>query len=399
MGARLNTISIKGFKSIRDLNAFTLRPLNVLIGANGAGKSNFVDFFRMLRAMSDEGLANFVRDGGGADGFFFDGPKVTSSIKGELAFAANQFRFELTTTPGGEMTVKKEETYWTGGYGGWRDYGGGRAESLLKSWRGEKSHKGDFLSIQGHVSDAVSSWIVYHFHDTSSKAQMRRDHSVRNWRELCPDAANVAAFLYRMRGGDVPQGEGVSNMVFPWEGVSEGHYQRIRQVVQLIAPFFDDFVLEPQRLGDNEVIRLEWRQKGSTFPFQPWQFSDGTLRFICLATALLQPRPPSTIVIDEPELGLHPFALELLASLIKEVATRTQIIVSTQSPAFLNAFEPEDVIVVDRVKGASSFRRLDTASLGEWLGEYTLGELVQKNVIEAGPGEQLSANAQPSGKE
>ena len=391
MGARLNTISIEGFKSIRELNAFTLRPLNVLIGANGAGKSNFVDFFRMLRAMSEEGLANFVREGGGADGFFFDGPKVTPAIKGKLAFAQNQFRFELTATPSGELTVKKEETYWEDGSTGWRDYGGGRAESLLKGWRGEEGRYPNTLSIQGHVADAVSSWMVYHFHDTSPKAPMRRDQSVRDWRELRPDASNLAAFLFRMKGGEVPQSGGLPPAGAPWHGIDESNYRRIRLMVQLIAPFFDDFLLEPQLRGDNELIRLEWRQKGSTFPFQPWHFSDGTMRFICLATALLQPNPPSTIVIDEPELGLHPFALELLASLIKEATGGTQIIVSTQSPSFLNAFEPEDVIVVDRVKGASCFHRLESEPLREWLNDYTIGELVQKNVIEAGPGEQRPA--------
>lgn len=153
----------------------------------------------------------------------------------------------------------------------------------------------------------------------------------------------------------------------------------------MVAPFFDNFLLEPMKKGDDELIRLEWRQRGSTFPFQPWHFSDGTLRFLCLATALLQPKPPSTILIDEPELGLHPFALDLLGQLIREASTRTQIIVSTQSPTLLSGFDPKDVIVVDRTDGASRFERLDAAALAGWLEEYTLGDLLQKNVIEAGP--------------
>ena len=132
-------------------------------------------------------------------------------------------------------------------------------------------------------------------------------------------------------------------------------------------------------------MRLEWRQKGSSYPFQPWQLSDGTIRFICLATALLQPEPPSTIVIDEPELGLHPFALEVLAGLFHEASERTQLIVSTQSATLLNHFEPEEVIVVDRKDGASDFRRLDKAALCEWTKDFALGELWQKNVIDGGP--------------
>ena len=164
-----------------------------------------------------------------------------------------------------------------------------------------------------------------------------------------------------------------------------GRYQRIRETIQLIAPFFDDFLLEPEKKGGNEILRLQWRQKGGSFPFQPWQFSDGTIRFICLATALLQPAPPSTIVIDEPELGLHPVALEALAALIHETSQQTQLILSTQSAPLLDHFEPEQVVVVDRSEGASVFHRLEREALEHWIADYSLGQLVRKNVIETGP--------------
>jgi predicted ATPase len=167
----------------------------------------------------------------------------------------------------------------------------------------------------------------------------------------------------------------------------QARYQRIRETVQLIAPFFDDFILEPEKMGDSEVVRLEWRQKGSTFPLQPWQFSDGTIRFICLATALLQPKPPSTLVIDEPELGLHPFAIETLAALLHETAAKSgpQLLVSTQSPGLLDHFDAEHLVIVDRVEGASVFRRLDGGELEQWLKDYSPGELVRKDIIESGP--------------
>ncbi|MES2571396.1 MAG: AAA family ATPase [Verrucomicrobiota bacterium] len=391
MPTPLDRLSIEGFKSIQSLKDFELRKLNVLIGANGAGKSNFVEFFRLLRAMSGEGLANYVRDtGGGADGFFFNGPKLTPEIKAHLVFGENEYRFALTPTPSGEMTVKSEETYWSGGSGGWSSYGGGRSEPLLKSWRGKKSHRGPYFSVEGHTEAAVSSWVVYHFHDTSVTARMRRTGSRRDFRELQPDAGNIAAFLHRMKSDRFALIDAVTGR-FSYGDPQQ--YRRIRETIQLVAPFFDDFLLEPEMKGENEVIRLEWRQKGSSYPFQPWHLSDGTIRFICLVTALLQPYPPATVVIDEPELGLHPFALDLLASLMKEAATRTQLIVSTQSPTFLNAFDPEDVVVVDRVGGASRFHRLESEPLKEWLEDYTLGELVQKNVIEAGPGNQSLTSA------
>jgi predicted ATPase len=196
---------------------------------------------------------------------------------------------------------------------------------------------------------------------------MRRNQSVRDWEYLRSDASNIAAYLLHLSLHS-PQA-----------------YSLIRDTVRQIAPFFDDFTLRPETKGPAELVRLEWKQKGSDFPFQPYQLSDGTIRFICLATALLQPNPPSTIVIDEPDLGLHPYAISLLAALMQSASTRTQLIVSTQSPTLLDHFAPEDVIVVNRKNGQSTFQRLNPDELKEWLEEYTVGELWQKNVVEGGP--------------
>jgi len=218
-----------------------------------------------------------------------------------------------------------------------------------------------------NVYDSIAGWVVYHFHDTSMLAPMRRDQSPRDYRRLRPDASNVAALLLYLR---------------------EKHaetYSLIRDTVRMIAPFLDDFVLRPEERGGQEWVRLEWSQKGSDFPFQPSQLSDGTIRFICLATALLQPGPPTTILIDEPELGLHPYAIALLAELVQSAAERTQVILSTQSPSLLDRFRVEDVIVVSREQGRSIFRRLDSSALHEWLQEYSIGELWQKNVVEGAP--------------
>lgn len=367
--AALDQITLKGFKSIRELKDFKLEKLNVLVGANGAGKSNLVDFFRMLRAMADGGLQPFVTNSGGADGFFFNGPKETKQISAHLKFGSNQYRFALEPTVAGEMMIREEGTFYTGGQWptDWHNWGGGVKESRLPTWKDRKSSWGDYLSAEAHVYRSVSGWMVYHFHDTSGTAPMRRDCPARDFRELRSDAGNVAAFLLKM------------------QDENGARYQRIRETIQLIAPFFEDFVLEPQMKGESELVRLEWRQQASSFPFQPWQFSDGTIRFICLATTLLQPKPPSTVVIDEPELGLHPYALEVLGQLLKESAQRTQLIVSTQSAPLLNQFEPQEVVVVERMEGASHFRRLEAEPLAEWLKDYALGELLQKNVIEAGP--------------
>jgi len=364
MGQPINKITLKGFKSIESLESFELRKLNVLIGANGAGKSNFVDFFKMLRAMADEAFQTHVLEAGGGDGFLFLGPKVTKEITSRVEFGLNWFEQVLQPTASGSLLIASETT----GYKESANTHSGRQESVLKSIKDEKSYNYQGYPGVGHdIYDAVSNWTVYHFHDTSPLAPMRRDQSVRDWERFRHDASNIAAFLCNLTE-DEP-----------------GSYELIRDTVRLIAPFFDDFLLRPQKKGSDERVRLEWQQKGSDFPFQPSQLSDGTMRFICLATTLLQPEPPATVVIDEPELGLHPYAISMLADLIKSASERTQVIISTQSPTLLDYFEPEEVVVVNRDKGRSTFKRLDAESLKEWLDDYSVGELWQKNVVQGGP--------------
>jgi len=109
--------------------------------------------------------------------------------------------------------------------------------------------------------------------------------------------------------------------------------------------------------------------------FDVSSLSDGTLRFICLATLLLQPtqKRPSPIILDEPELGLHPYAIAMWASMVKAAATETQIIISTQSPLLLDHFEPEDILVTELEDGATTLTRLQSSELEAWLEDYSLG--------------------------
>ena len=369
MGQQLEKLSIRGFKSIESLNDFALGRLTVMIGANGAGKSNFVDFFRMLRAVANEDLQGFIRQGGGADGFFFLGPKRTNQITARLQFGENVYEFELKPAAGGTLFVSEERVKYTGGTGkGEFDYiGKGNLESQLKARRNDQAYSGKGKGVSWYVYDAISSWMAYHFNDTSFLAGVRRPQEVQDKAQLGPEAGNIAPFLL---------------------GLQERHgnqYGFLLDTIRLVAPYFDDFDLQPESNGNAEMVELKWRQKGSDFPFRAYQFSDGTLRFICLATALLQPRPPSTMIIDEPELGLHPYAIALLADLIKSAAKHTQVIVATQSPILLDHFGPEEIVVVSRREGQSVFERLDPEMLREWLDEYSLGELWQKNVVRGGP--------------
>lgn len=369
MSARLKSLSIAGFRSIRELRDFPLHPINVLVGANGAGKSNFVEFFRMLRALFQEDLQNFVTQAGGGDGMFFEGPQVTAEIEATLAFGQTALKLSLSPAPGGDLIIKELGALNEGrkelGY--YKVFARGKREVQVSSWRDDLSNLILWPSYLDHIYDDVSSWIVYHFHDTSTLSPMRRDGPIEDSRELRPRAENLAAFLRALRDEHPTR------------------YQRIRETVQIIAPFFDDFLLEPRRKGEAEHVRLDWRQRGSSFPYQPWQLSDGTIRFIALVTALLQPRAPAMLVVDEPELGLHPVALQVLAALMHEVSVKTQLVVSTQSPLLVDHFEAEDVVVVRRSGAESTFERLVTADLERWLESYTLGDLMRKNVVEAGP--------------
>jgi predicted ATPase len=171
---------------------------------------------------------------------------------------------------------------------------------------------------------------------------MRRFETIDDIDYLRFDAANIAPFLFHLHNHE------------------KSVYNQIKETIRLVAPFFDDFILKPNQ---NEKVRLRWKQKGADYPLKPQHLSDGTLRFICLTTALLQPEPPSLIIIDEPELGLHPYAIEILAELIEATSKKTQLIVSTQSPSLVDYFEPEDIIIVNRNKGASVFKRLNQSEL------------------------------------
>lgn len=371
MAQSLDKITIKGFKSIRALEDFELSNLNVLIGGNGAGKSNFIDFFRMLRAMLElplPGLAGaslktYIADGGGSDDFLFNGPKVTEQIEVVTRFGQNGYRFKLAPTADETFIIKDEARDYEVGASGWWELGSGQTTpELLKDKDGRGA--AGYRSVAYYVYNAISSWKIYHFHDTSKLAPMRRYETIDDSDYLRFDAANIAPFLYDLKKN------------------AQNVYKQIVDMIRLVTPFFDDFILRPNK---NEKVRLRWRQKGSDYPLKPHHLSDGTLRFICLTTALLQPDPPSTIIIDEPELGLHPYAIEILAELIQATSKKTQLIVSTQSPALVDYFEPENIIVVNRKKGASVFERLNKRELSSWLEDYSLGDLWRKNIVAGGP--------------
>jgi predicted ATPase len=355
----LNRIQIEGFKSIKEAD-LKLNNLNVLIGANGAGKSNFVSLFRVLNEMIQQRFQLAIQQGGGANTFLYFGRKVTEKIRLRLYFGSNQYECEWVPTVEDSLIFESETGFFQGvgfdkPYS--QGYGGGQRESVLPKQE---------TRISKYVLDSMLTWKLYHFHDTSDSARMKSTGDINDNLFLRGDAGNLAAFLYSLKTS------------------FKNHYEMIRSTVQQVAPFFDDFLLRPTPENPTK-IRLEWREQGSDYPFFAHQLSDGTLRFICLASLFLQPKPPSTIVVDEPELGLHPFAISVLASMMRSTAARTQVIASTQSVPLVNEFDADDLIVVNHRENQTKFDRVSGSALSDWLDEYKLGDLWQKNVIGGRP--------------
>ncbi|MFO1369572.1 MAG: AAA family ATPase [Marinagarivorans sp.] len=362
----IDTLSISGFKSIKKLDRLQLHSLNVLIGANGVGKSNFVSYFRMLNELVEGRLQVWTSKAGGADRIVTYGVKETSKVESSIRFASNGYDLTLEPTSDDGFTFSREMLYFNGPYYGVTkpNLRSGHNESRLK----KEMNGGTSKNIATYCYDAISQWKVFHFHDTSDTAGVKRLGALHDNAHLRPDASNLAAFLYSLK-----------------ESESKA-YEQIVKTVRLAIPFFDDFVLKPQKLPtEEEQIRLLWKQKDSDYALWPSQLSDGSIRFICLVTALLQPKPPSTIIIDEPELGLHPFAIALLAGLLRSSSKRMQVIVSTQSAPLVDEFSIDDLIVVEREQGATVFKRLNEEDFTNWLDDYTVSELWQKNILGGRP--------------
>ena len=343
----IDWIAVRGFKSVRSVERLSLGQVNVLIGPNGSGKSNFIEVFLLLRALGEGQLQSYISRAGGAGKLLHFGPKTTNFIGIDVSFDGGKYDYRV------DLALTDDDSLYLDGESG---FGGNILEAQLSG------------STWSQVRENIMRWRLYHFHDAGTTSPMRTTSDINDNRGLRADGENLAAFLYFLRKKQ------------------KKSYDLIRSTVSLAAPFFDDFQLEPQALNEDKIL-LEWKHKGSDAYFDASSFSDGTLRFIALTTLLVQPASlrPSVILLDEPELGLHPSAITLLASLVKQAAAETQVIIATQSPILLDHFEPEDVIVANRVDGATEFTRLHTDKLREWLNEYSLGQLWEKNELGGRP--------------
>ncbi|MDR4499525.1 MAG: AAA family ATPase [Candidatus Scalindua sp.] len=360
----LDHLEIRNFKSIHSLN-FDLKSLNIFIGANGVGKSNFVGIFKFLNQVIKGNLQNFTAASGGADSILYFGRKTSEEMSFKLSFkgGVNGYECSFSPTPednfyfSNENILIHDKKKYPKPY---NEYiGSGHLESEIP---------GSKKRVARYVSEYLDSWRLYHFHDTSESAKVKQTCNIADNKTLQHDARNLAAFLYLL------------------EKKHPDRFENIQDAVRMVAPFFDRFNLHPSQLNEDKIL-LEWKEKGCDDYFNASALSDGTLRFICLATLLLQPESklPSIILLDEPELGLHPYAIAVLAGLLRSTSKCAQIIVATQSVTLVNQFEPDDIVVVDREKGQSVFCRLDRPDMTDCLEEYGLGDLWEKNILGGRP--------------
>jgi predicted ATPase len=366
----LKRIRLAGWKSIKS-QTIDLTPLTVVIGANGAGKSNLLSLFKLLNSMfaNTPAFRTYVGQSGFADSLLHYGSKETPVAELELVFA----------TDTGETTYFAR---WAAAAGGTLIFTDERVEFqrtglptpvVVQLGAGHPETNLVKSAEDGNPTSVVALGLLracrlFHFHDTSESCAARKPCYVEANRFLYPDAGNVPAMLYLFRQQNPTA------------------YRRITATVSQMVPDFDGFVLEPSKLNEKQIL-LNWMHKGRPYEFGPHQLSDGSLRFIALATLLLQPNDklPLLIALDEPELGLHPASLEILGGMATTTSQHCQLLFATQSSVFLDQFEPENVVVVSCNGGTSEFQRLTAERLHAWRKDYTLGEIWEKNVVGGGP--------------
>ena len=372
----LTRMKIKGFKSIGALD-LEIGNINILLGANGSGKSNFLSLFDFLRNLAADRLESYVQEQGGASALLHFGSRKTE-------------KFSIDVTIGGETNPDSGENddfskkYCLEFVHGnndsmvFRRVTATNMEDLSEKERqnfyypekdSERMCSLGGLSVETHVREFMKGLRTYHFADTGSTARVKQTKELNVSDYLYGDAGNLAPFLYRLRRDYVK------------------NYKNILMAIRAVAPFFKDFYLEPSGGNGEKFLLLKWLHRNHEEPLSASQLSDGTLRFICIACLFLQPNKlkPGIIILDEPELGLHPAAMEIVADLIKVAARSSQVICSTQSVTLANYFKPEDFIVVETRNGVSDFRRLKAGSFKIWLEDYGMGDIWAKNLAGGGP--------------
>ena len=369
----LSEIRISGLKSIKDASV-QLGPINILVGPNGGGKTNLLTALRMLGEIRDQRLAAFVAEHGGASNMLHYGPKTTPAMSigfDLLADDGERLKYDATLchSHGDRLLFGEEEV---------SDKDSSACWSRWMNAGPCPPHESAFLRDHeplarrpGYVAaDFIRGIQYYHFHDTSLSSPMRTNCSQADAQRLRWDGSNLAVWLYWI--SKCKDESHVANWTY------------FTGLVRMVAPFVDELIprLVVPHMGEASAIRLYWRDKLG-YQFDVNELSDGTLRAIAVFAALVQPYNvrPTLVVLDEPELGMHPSAIGLLGELIRSSSARSQVVVATQSSSLIDHFEPGEVLITEQFGGLSRFGRLELGELRDWLEEYSLSQLYDMNVL------------------
>ena len=372
---RLESVRIRGFRSLADVELSDLGATSILIGSNGSGKSNFIRFFEMLSWMFRSGrLAEFVERYGGADDQLYGGNGTTPRMEAELALSTdmgrNEYRFSLAHVhPDRFMFADEAFRFSRQGratLAPWHHLGSGHREAAIV----EAAHSPQLTDVNPVTARVIVRLLrncaVYQFHDTSDSSNFKKRWDIEDNNDLRTHGGNLAAVLHRLEHED------------------SRRFESICRHITRVLPVFDRFQID----ASYGKVLLRWKAKGTDKTFGAHLTSDGSLRFFALVTLLNLPREmlPNVLLLDEPELGLHPVAVALIGNMIKALAGDLQVIVATQSPLLVDIFDLDEIIVLDLHDGRTTFRRLEPSAYREWLDDsFTPGELWQKNLLGGRP--------------
>ncbi len=350
----MDYIEISGYKSIND-EKVVLNPINLLIGANGSGKSNFISFFTFLNKLYNKKINDFIEITGGANKILHKGSKITSKISFKVEFNNQQNGYAAELVSGVDGFIFTDERLIYSGDEG-KPINNSSKEAMIKDTDNYRAP---------YIIEFLEGLRKYHFHDTSNKSAFTEPSNIDNdIYFLYSNGSNIAAYLYNIKKTD------------------KIGYNKIIKTIKSVAPYFSDFYLKP---NSRNLVRLQWTDRFSDNIYGVTDLSDGTIRFIALVTLFMQPDLPDTIIIDEPELGLHPTAISKLSGMIKSAAIKDcQVIIATQSSDLISHFQPEDIITIDQVGGETKFKRLNKDKLSLWLDDYTIDDLWKRNIISTG---------------
>ncbi|MDO5844457.1 MAG: AAA family ATPase [Methanocorpusculum sp.] len=326
MNSPLKKIIIEGYKSIKSTE-IEFGDINIILGANSVGKSNIMSVIELIKSVYEGTLEKLIKESGGANAYFHYGTKNTARIKLQMIFADKKYELSIKSSADDSVEIEYET----------------------------------FSKISPRKLYPI---VLYHFHDTGKYSPLKKSCDSGNCNYLYADGSNFPAVLYRIKN-EAPD-----------------NFEKIIDTIRLVYPEFENFIFD---ISDGN-ISIRWSDSTvKNFEYPISAMSDGTLRFAAISTLMLQPSPPELIMIDEPELGLHPFAINVLSDLIHMASLNSQILISTQSIQLINNFEAFDILIAEYTNGGTVITRPNLEELEDWLKKYSIGEIWQRNVFGGNP--------------